>query len=435
MKQIDSIYEKYNPQQICILSEQISIKQLIKHFLEYLNIMQLDTTRYSDNESIRYLEKLIDAWKTLQNVIHRNYPSYQILISSEKLSDTSESEFLEKSKDYFQICKHRELINWNERFTYLIANQRCSQTNNEPGYELYKIKTRQKTHPVCTTKDTNENGLKKVLTAHLDQCLQDEALSEYYQKLWYDRLHSYMERQIIKQPAIKTKMLKNCNGLFPTKDGLYDQNLKDHADPQEYYKNPNISLCTPKSEHRDNFLTKCFQTFGNTRQDAVAFAKFLKTCMQPAQTENGLIVIIPDDTGFSANVCQKYLYKIVRKLCNTATINADYLKNWKSETTTTFQHNYNPFHPMKTVIFTKNLNVDELLELKHKHCCNQIIITTNTYAPGTRLTLNPDIQYDKPDYLDETDITTEEQHKTSLLYEVFRLCSNDFKEPPHGILT
>lgn len=244
-----------------------------------------------------------------------------------------------------------------------------------------------------------------------------------------------METQIIKQPAIKTKTLTDCNGLFPTKDSLYDQNLKNHADPHEYYKNPNISLYIPKSKHYDDFLTKCFQTFGNTSQDVIAFAKFLKTCMQPAQTENGLIIIIPDNTGFDPHVCQKYLYKIIRKLCSTATINANYLKNGKANTTITLHHNYQPFHPMKTVIFANNLNVDELLELKQKYCCNQIIITTNQDAPVVHLTLNPDIQYDKTEHLDETDRTKEKQHRTRLLYEVFHLCSNGFKEPPHGILT
>lgn len=60
IKQIDNIYEKYNPQQVCILLKQLSIKQLIRQFMKYLGIMQRNTAQYSNDENVKYLEKLID---------------------------------------------------------------------------------------------------------------------------------------------------------------------------------------------------------------------------------------------------------------------------------------------------------------------------------------------------------------------------------------
>ena len=61
IKQIDNIYKKYNPQQVCILLEQLSIKQLIRHFMKYLGIMQPNIAQYSNDENVKYLEKIIEA--------------------------------------------------------------------------------------------------------------------------------------------------------------------------------------------------------------------------------------------------------------------------------------------------------------------------------------------------------------------------------------
>lgn len=61
IKQIENIYEKYNPQQVCILLKQLSIKQLIRHLMKYLGIMQPNIAQYSDDENVKYLEKLIGA--------------------------------------------------------------------------------------------------------------------------------------------------------------------------------------------------------------------------------------------------------------------------------------------------------------------------------------------------------------------------------------